>query len=169
MNAYFINQAVFPSLQALLPEFYDTPEARAMLLAIALQESGLRHRRQIGSYTGKTPVYGPARSWWMFERIGVQGVLDHRASYSSARDVARMLEYPVDAAVLHFAMENNDILACAVARLLLRAHPDNLPGRMEMEKGWEQYLALWRPGIPREDSWASCWDSAWEVVGYGRG
>lgn len=164
MNAELIDRLVFPALSVLLPQSYDTPEARAMLIAVALQESGLRERRQIARYDGKLPVYGPARGWWMFERIGVQGVMEHRASREGAAVVVAALDYPWDSVTVHLALEHNDILAGAMARMLLRTHPDQLPRRGEKEVGWEQYLALWRPGKPKEGSWAGCWEKAWEVV-----
>src|SRR5699024_10369063 len=51
---------------SLLPAVMDTHQARVMLLAIALQESDLAYREQIG---------GPAHGLWMFERGGgVKGV-----------------------------------------------------------------------------------------------
>ena len=39
---------IIPAALSLLPPKMDTPEARAMLGAIALQESALRYRQQVG-------------------------------------------------------------------------------------------------------------------------
>src|SRR5690606_12018619 len=67
---------------ALLPEPDSSREARAMLLAIALQESRFMHRRQIG---------GPARGYWQFEVGGVRGVMTHRHTSTLARELIARL------------------------------------------------------------------------------
>lgn len=164
MTPDIINSIVIDAAAKLLPA-YDTPPARAMLIAIALQESGLRERRQIWRYDGGRPIYGPARSWWMFERIGVQGVMQHAVSRTDAAEILRAFDYAPDASAIHQAMEHNDLLACCFARLLLRTLPQALPGRGDMAEGWRQYIAAWRPGKPREDSWPAFWAKAWEVIG----
>ena len=62
---------------SMLPATMDTPKARVMLLAIALQESGLAHRVQVG---------GPAHGLWQFERGGgVKGVLRCHTTREHAR------------------------------------------------------------------------------------
>ena len=53
---------VLPAAFALLPTRMDSPEARALVTAICLQESALKHRRQIG---------GPARGLAPFFLEGV--------------------------------------------------------------------------------------------------
>ena len=45
-----------------------TESARVLMLAIAVQESGLIHRRQLGS--GGRPLKSLARGWWQFEKGG---------------------------------------------------------------------------------------------------
>lgn len=163
MTPDIINRVVIDAAAKLLPA-YDSQPARAMLIAIAMQESGLRERRQIARYDRSAPVYGPARSWWMFERIGVQGVMEHAVSRADAAEVLRVLDYMPDAAAVHQAMEHNDIMACCFARLLLRTLPQALPGPDDMAEGWRQYTAAWRPGKPRDDSWPAFWAQAWEEV-----
>ena len=66
---------VIPAALALLPPQMDTQEARAMLIAIALQESRLTYRKQIG---------GPARGLHQFETGGVRAVLRHAATEAHA-------------------------------------------------------------------------------------
>src|SRR6185312_10462500 len=60
-----LGKIIVPALATLPPEM-DSSQARVMLLAIALQESGLRTREQDG---------GPARGLWQFERNGVLAVM----------------------------------------------------------------------------------------------
>ena len=79
----FLRQVV-PAGMALLPKTCDSPAARAMLVAIALQESRLAHRWQVLQGGGK----GPARGLLQFEsgtrasRGGVWGVYLHKTSAS---------------------------------------------------------------------------------------
>src|SRR5690349_3904923 len=71
----------------------DTREARRFLLAIALQESGLRYRRQVVA-GGKE--MGPASSFYQFERGGgCRGILAHRSSAPAIRSICAA--YNVDA------------------------------------------------------------------------
>lgn len=139
----------------LLPARMDSREARAMLLACALQESGFRHRRQVG---------GPARGWWQFEPIGVRGVLEHPASRTTAERVCELLRYPPDPGALYEAIEHNDALACAFARLLLWRLPQRLPTRGESDYAWSQYIDCWRPGRPHRERWDDNYRAAWESV-----
>src|SRR5688500_12110907 len=113
----YVLRVVIPGALELLPPRMDTPAARALLLAIALQESGgLKHRRQMAR--------GPARSFWQGEITGgMILVLDHEATEEYAHAVLELLVYPTsgkgrDQRVWE-AIEHNDVLACALARLLL--------------------------------------------------
>lgn len=141
---------------AVLPAGMDTRPARAMLLAIGLQESRFVHRRQIR---------GPARGWWQFETGGVHGVLDHPASRQHAQRVCDALGYAdVERGALHAAIEHNDALACAFARLLLWRLPEPLPAAGDADDGWDQYLTTWRPGKPHRQTWDAFFDGAWESI-----
>lgn len=126
----------------LLPARMDTREARVMLVAIAYQESGLTYRQQ---------VHGPARSYWQFEVTGVRGVLHHRSTKSRAAAVLEALNYPASPQLVHDAIADNDVLACALARLLLWTLPTPLAANEA--DGWEQYIEAWRPGKPRPEHW----------------
>ena len=55
MSNQYIRDVVIPAALHMLPGHMDSPEARAMLLAIGLQESKLTYRRQVG---------GPAHGFW---------------------------------------------------------------------------------------------------------
>ena len=72
-----LTQIVRPAL-AMLPARMSSPQAAVQMLAQALQESRLKHRRQIR---------GPARGLWQFETGGIAGVLRHSASKVHARSV----------------------------------------------------------------------------------
>lgn len=133
---------------SLLPGKMYSVEADCLLIAIGLQESGFKHRRQKGG--------GPARGYWQFERDGgVLGVMRHHATLGQARAVLTALDYPgdIDLFGIWEAIEHNDILACCFARLLLWSLPDKLPGPDEAEKAWDQYMVAWRPGKPHRATW----------------
>lgn len=146
--------AIAPAL-ALLPARMASQQAEALLLAIGLQESNLTQRRQIG---------GPARGFWQFELGGVRGVLRHPVSRSPALAVctARHVE-PTETAI-YAALEHDDVLAAAFARLLLWTDPAPLPALGEVGKGWELYLRTWRPGKPHRDRWDGCYARAMDAL-----
>lgn len=149
--------AVDPALH-LLGLGMQSDRARAMLVAIALQESRIRHRRQVG---------GPARGFFQFELNGIRGVLNHPASQPHIHQVLQALSYssvrwtPGDC---HTAIEHNDVLAAAFARCLLWTLPDELPQRRQWTVGYDLYLQSWRPGRPRPESWESNYREAWDAV-----
>lgn len=135
---------------SLLPERMGSPDARRMLHAIAWQESGLRHRRQ---------VKGPARGYWQFEMGGLMGVARHHASSQHWARALDALDYGgVDPVQVHLALADNDVLAAVAARLLLFTLPH--PLAMDEPGGWAQYMDAWRPGRPREEHWATAWGQA---------
>ena len=146
---------ICPTLEELLPRM-NTPEAWAMLVAIALQESNLEHRRQIK---------GPARGFWQFERGGgVAGVLTNKATRDHARNICIALTVKPDADSVYEALEFNDHLACAFARLLLFTLPRPLPGENDSADAWMQYIDAWQPDRPQPDGWVRRWETAWETV-----
>lgn len=151
----FISIALVPALR-LLPPRMDSPAARAMVVAICLQESRLTHRRQIR---------GPARGFAQFEKGGgVKGVLTHRATSVHITTVCEALSYKPTVAACYVAIEHNDVLAAVFARLLLWTVPGVLPGRSEPAKGWDQYLAGWRPGKAHPKTWNENYARAWALV-----
>jgi hypothetical protein len=155
MNAGLLRElAIRPALR-LLPPAMSSIEAEAMLLAIGLQESRLAHRRQIG---------GPARSYWQFEFTGCSGVLTHHASRDHAERLCQQLDVYPRAGVVHAALEYQDVLAAAFARLLLWTLPTSLPKREQADTAWQQYQSAWRPGKPHPQTWPELYALAWEVV-----
>ncbi len=146
---------IYKATAALLPEKLDTPEAKAMLMAIAMQESRWDERRQIG---------GPARSFWQFEFGGIKGVLNHPASKPLIRSVLERLDYDFAPDTSYTAIEHNDVLAFAYARCLLWTLPNPLPKRGDVEEGWTQYTEAWRPGKPHHGTWDAFYEQAWGMV-----
>lgn len=152
-----LDTAIIPALTFLK---LDSLPARNIMLSIALQESGLRHRRQVDS---NGVGNGPAVSFWQFEQGGgCKGVLFHPASAQRMRLVCSEQGIVATPAALWEAMKTNDILGAAAARLLLYTLPNKLP--MASVDGWNQYVAAWRPGKPKPDTWANNWETAGRVV-----
>lgn len=148
---------VFPLSVELIgvPSMYS-PEAGAMLMAIARQESGWRHREQHGD--------GPALGFWQFEPAGIRGVLQHpktRPLILPVLETMRVEPYPT---ACHEAVEHNDVLAMVFARLNLWWLPHRLPKRTEPAMAWRQYLTAWNPGEPRPVDWPDNWVAAWGLV-----
>lgn len=142
---------------SLLPPAMRTREAEAMLLAMAWQESEMRHRRQI-------PV-AHARGYWQFERGGgVRGVLSHPQTARHAQALCLALDIAPQDHDVYTAIEHHDVLAAGFARLLLWTLPGPLPTRTQRDTGWAQYLAAWRPGKPHERRWPQSWTVAWTTL-----
>jgi hypothetical protein len=143
---------ILPALR-LLPERMTSEPAIRFLLATGLQESLFQHREQIR---------GPARGWWQFEIVGIEGVLTHPASAEYAHGLCRVLGYEPECDDVYRAIKHNDTLAAGFARLLLWRLPEPLP--TTPWDGWSQYLATWAPGRPRRALWPDNWKSAQEVA-----
>lgn len=148
--------ALEPAL-LLLPAKMSSLQAEVMLLAIGLQESRFIHRRQIR---------GPARSYWQAEQGGgmVHGVLRHPLTSQLAVAVcdARGVQ-PVDELV-YTAIEHDDVLAAAFARLLLWTDSQALPEVGEVAKAWDLYLRTWNPGRPHRETWDGFYAQAMDEV-----
>lgn len=151
----FLSLGIDPAL-TLLPKPMTSPEARAMVMAIAFQESHILERRQHPT--------GPARSFLQFEMTGIAGVLVHRASRGHATRLCEALEIEDDVATVYRAIEFNDVLAAGFARLLLWTTPDRMPGKHEPDRAWSIYLKAWRPGKPRPSDWIDSYAVGWKTV-----
>jgi hypothetical protein len=140
----------------LLPARYNTTAAKAMLIAIGLQESRFTHRVQ---------VKGPAKGYWQFEKNGgVLGVMEYHSTQSLIEGVCLKLNYPMDTEILYRALQHNDLLAVCFARLLLYPYPGALPERGNAMDGWHQYIQTWRPGKPHRETWDDFYEQAWDMV-----
>ena len=150
-------QIVYEATMKLLPPSMDTPNAKAMLMAIGLQESRFQYRRQ--------QMDGPARGFWQFEQGGaVRGVLNHSLTRGVARGLVDALGYDDYPATVWSALEHNDILALGFARLNLYWLPAKLPGPDQCEEAWQQYFAAWQPGKPHRETWDAYYIRAWQEV-----
>lgn len=155
-----LEHVIVPAL-AELADGMDSPPARVMLLAIALQESNLAHRHQVG---------GPAHGLWQFERGGgVRGVLTHSASQRRARALCELHGIAPTVAAVYEALEHDDVLAAGFARLLLWTLPVALPAIGDEQAAWEQYIEAWRPA-PRDEAerrarWARVYPQALAALG----
>lgn len=147
-----INEAM-----ALLPAPMDSPAARVMLLAIGLQESRFEHRYQVLDGGGK----GPARGYWQFERGGgCAGVLRHAASRYWMHSVCKVRGCDPTPRALWLAIEHDDVLAAAAARLLLFTDPKRLPVVGDQAGALALYLRVWRPGKPHPSTWPKLYSQA---------
>ena len=150
-----LGHIIEPSLR-ILPPMMTSDAAKAMLLAIGMQESRLTHRKQIG---------GPAMGLWQFERGGgVAGVLRHPATQVHAAEVCWRLGNAGTTASVYHGLASDDVLAACFARLLLWTLPVPMPERGDVVGAWGQYIAAWRPGKPHPATWADFYREAWDVV-----
>lgn len=160
----FVGQIMEPALD-LLPARMGSIEARIMLLAIALQESGLAHRWQIVD-PARPQIKGPARGLLQFERGGgVKGVLTHPACRDYAADVCLARGVVAAPAQVYDALDQDDVLAVALGRLLLWTDPRTLPAADDVLGGWNLYQRVWRPGKPHPEKWAGNHTTARAALG----
>lgn len=171
MDAFIYHQHVLPAALTLFEDRFISVEAAAMLLAIGEHESKFTHRQQLvgGIRDWWRSERGPAAGYFQFERIGIRGVLEHRASAQLSRQALAVLGYPDDVETVFKAMIHNDILSAVMARLALWRIPERLPRRDEADEAYRQYLEVWRPGKRRDAEWGSSWWKAWEVLDYNSG
>ena len=143
-----INEAIDPALNII--GIKPSKESAVMLLAIGLQESRFEYRYQV--VQGKPGAKGLARGFWQFElgtvasRGGVWGVFLHLASYTLLTQVASQRGVALSPTNIWKAIEADDVLAAALARLLLWTDPKPLPKLGDADGAWQLYLRTWRPG-----------------------
>lgn len=132
---------------ALLPSKMDTEAARVILAAIGYQESdGYATRRQYGN--------GPAAGYWQFERGGIKGVMLHAASARLAVGVCEARDVGFNSEEIWKALQVDDVLAAAFARLLMWTDSQPLPAVGDVAGAWKLYAErCWRPGKPHPDKW----------------
>lgn len=129
-------EAIEPAL-ALLPTVMDNQEAKVMLLAIMLQESGLRTRQQVG---------GPAHGIAQCEQPIMQLLLDNRASEVPVRNLCSARAVAPVASDMYFAVATDDVFAAGIARLALWCDPHPLPALGDQDAAFETYIRVWGPG-----------------------
>lgn len=126
------------------------------MLAIALQESSLAHRRQVSNDGTES---GPAVSFWQCEQTGAgHWLLLHKLAGPILRKACADFNVDATDAGIWNAIRYSDVLAAVVARLNLFVLPSGLPEVPEL--GWHQYINAWRPGRPIPATWAKNWSTA---------
>lgn len=146
--AAIVQSAVNPAL-ALLPSKMDSREARLMLLAIGLQESGFSAHVQMLP-NGKR---GPAHGYLQFEKGGVAGVMNHPASRLWMVDLCKARNCAFTPEAVWAQIEADDVLAMGLGRLLLWTDQKPLPSVNDSDNAWALYVRTWRPGKPRPKDW----------------
>jgi hypothetical protein len=150
-----LRNVITPALALLPPKMRDD-RAAVMLLAIGLQES---------RFTTRVQVSGPARGYWQFERGGgVRGVLQHHASELPAGMVCYTRGVAPNAHAVYAQLEHDDVLAAALARLLLFTDPKPLPAIGNVDEAWALYARVWRPGKPHPETWPALYQQACACV-----
>lgn len=159
--------AALREAQALLPKRMDTPQARVLSLAIALQESRGTERRQLVMRGGKLVPEGPAKGLHQGEITGglCTGIRTHHATREHVADVLRARGVENSPRAIWDALERDDVLSFALARLLLWSEPGKLPELGDVDAAWRYYLRAWRPGRPHLHTWAECYRVAREALG----
>lgn len=160
--------SIYPAAARLLPVKMHTPAAWALVTAIGIHESRFLFRRQVAAFDGTgAPQYGPARGWWQFELGGVRDVLTSGRTRVEAGVVLDALGYPADPHEIHLALQHNDVLAAAFARLLVWNDARRLPDQNHAVDGWLIYLAQWRPGAAdkRAQDWTAEFTAGWNTIG----
>lgn len=137
--------AIWPALK-LLPEGLGGERAEVILLAIGLQESGFEHRR---------PAFGPQRGFWRAAPVSgmVGAVLRHPAGAGLAVEVCDARRVPPIDERIHAALEHDDVLAAAFARLLLHIEGERPPPLGDVAEAWSLYCRAWRPAAPQRQAW----------------
>lgn len=165
MKPEVVHRCLVAATLSIFPHEFNTPRAQAMLLAIGLQESKFEARRQLVAGEKRWwKSQGPAVGYWQNERIGIQGIMEHRRAGPLLEQVCGELGYPFDLDVLYDAVKYDNILAVVIARLMLWVHPDPLPDESDVAAAWHYYIRTWRPGKPHADRWAENYSRAWAIV-----
>lgn len=156
MDLQQVSDLLIDTSMQLLPPKMDSSKARVMLFGIGLQESEFEHTHQIG---------GPAHGYWQFESGGgVKGVMTHPASREHARSVCDSLGVPWARPAVFDAIERDQVLACAFARLLLWTDARRLPELGDQAGAWDCYEWNWRPGKPHPSKWPGNYQQALKFV-----
>ena len=143
-------------------------EAKAMLIAIGLQESRFKYRRQLIGNPAK-PI-GPAAGFWQFEkgsaasRGGVWGVFLHESTNRHVKALCAARGIPASPSNIWETIQTDDVLAAGIARLLLWTDPKPLPALGDSDAAWALYLRTWRPGKPHQATWPQLYADAVRAV-----
>lgn len=149
----------------------SSEQALHQIMTTAGQESGFNWRYQLARQGGPTAPPGPARGWWQFElgdartRGGVTGLWIHQKSGPWLRKLCEELGVYPDPVTIHRAIEGNDLLAYALARINYVVNdPKDFP--TTPDAGWQCYLNVWRPGEPHPGTWRGHWDASARALAF---
>lgn len=142
-----IRRSILNPALALLPESLSGREAEVLLLTTGLAASGFRNRRDARSQ---------GRGYWRAEPDGVMvgGVLRAVQTRDLAVAVCDARQVPPIAERVYSALEHDDVLAAALARLLLWSDPAGLPPLGDEAGAWACYQRHWAVDESDRRSWA---------------
>ena len=95
-------------------------------------------------------------TWWQLHTTGPVSTApsSHPASRELAREVCRACGVEPTSAAVYPALERDDRLAAAFARLLLWTDSRPLPAPAAgAQAAWDYYTRNWRPGKPHRRAW----------------
>lgn len=142
----------------LLPVKMKSDAAALVMLAIHYQEDpeGLGYQKvKRTAATSKENTIpgekkwakGPARGWWQFEEGGgVKGVMRHPSTERLAREIIEKRWPNSDQHKVWAVLEDDHLIAAALARLLLWTDAGKLPAVGDCSGAFDLYLRVWRPG-----------------------
>lgn len=136
-------QIIVPALQT-LPEPMRSAQAQCILLATALQESGLRTRVQ---------NCGPARGLFQMERNGVLAVMHNLTSADVVFRWCDANNVTYGSTAIYERLAVDDELACVMDRLAFWCDPRPLPEIGDCMGAWNVYERVQRPGKPDYTRW----------------
>lgn len=165
-----LNTQLIPSTLALCPSLTWNDQARVLIGAICLQESGGRDVQQEGN--------GPADGYPQFEVEAIREILENAATAKMAMQAVHasgILDFGSEqdaqgnqgaagpgvsplspsqiATVVHAKFLNFPTLQIVFARLMLWANPNPLPELGDCDDAWNYYDSTWHPGRPRRETW----------------
>ena len=85
----------------------------------------------------------------------VKHALDCCAAAATSSMLCEARGVPFEADAIWRALENDDVLAAGLARLLLFTDPKPLPAVQQVDTAWNCYVRTWRPGKPHPEKWPS--------------
>lgn len=149
-----LEKIVEPTYACLLPGRFASREASVLLLAIGLQESGFQARQP-----GRD---GAGRGYWRMEQRAVHAVLGTESTRLTARAVCLLRALAPTDGDVYRGIGHDDMLAFALARLLLWTEGTKLPSVGDADGAFRAYQRCW-PGAT-SDGWAEHYALAMRVV-----
>lgn len=143
----FLNEVLIPCAEFIfsVDPRLDSQEARLQMMATAGYESNWTFKAQLGS-----PI---ALGYWMNQENAVSLLLNNPTSADILRLVASRLGLMADAATLHQASKDNELVGYTIARLLAFCDPHPLPPIGDEEACWQAYLRAQNPGVKNKTRW----------------